>query len=115
MTDIRTVADPITKEIYYPQTHYQAVIGLVDFTNKLIDSKFRELSKPKYIEDLKQINVSGLFYFDEKTQNKPAEILKGILQAVFIDEKNGIIEILTTNYFFNVIDGELSEIKERGV
>lgn len=115
MTDIRSVADPITKEIYYPQTHYLAIIGLVDFTNKLFDSKLKDLNKPKYTEDLKQLNASGLFYFDDKTKNKPADIPKGILQAVFIDEKNGIIEILTTNYFFNVVDGELSKIQERGV
>lgn len=110
MTDIRSVADPIDKKIYYPQTHYLAVIGLLDFVNNILDKRYDYVSK---INDLKLINTSGHFYFDQETKNKPADIPRGYLQAYFMDDKNGIIEVMTTNKFYEVVGGELSEIKER--
>lgn len=110
MTDIRSVADPIDKKIYYPQTHYLAVIGLMDFINKLVDKK---INMVKRIDDLKSVNTSGHFYFDENTLNIPENISSGYLNAVFIDKKNGIIEIMTTNKYLEVINGVFSNIKER--
>lgn len=111
MTDIRRIADPQTRKYYYPQTHYLAVQGLTEFVNGLIDSRMN--SYATYIKDLKSIDTSGLFYFDSNTLNKPTNIDKGYLQAIFMGSKNGIIEVKTTNKYFEIIDGQLSDIKER--
>lgn len=62
---------------------------------------------------MKLINASGPFYFDENTLNKPANIPKGYLRAIFIDLKNGVVEVLTTNKYHENIDGKMSELKER--
>lgn len=53
----------------------------------------------QYVKDMKLINTSGPFYFDENTLNKPANIPKGYLRA--------------TNKYYEIIDGEMSELKER--
>jgi len=108
MTDIRRIADPITKKYYYPQTHYLAVLGLTEFVKGMVQKDYAD-----YIEDLKLINTSGLFYFDKDTENKPAGIEIGYLQASFMNSKNGVIEVVTTNNYFEVVDGVLSDIKER--
>lgn len=109
MTDIRRIADPITKKYYYPQTHYLAVLGLTEFVRGMIKNDY-----VSYVEDLKLINTSGLFYFDLNTKNKPASIEEGYMQAYFKDSTNGIIEIKTTNNYFEMVDGQLSDLKERG-
>lgn len=67
----------------------------------------------QYVKDMKLINASGPFYFDENTLNKPANIPKGYLRATFIDLKNGVVEVLTTNKYYEIIDSEISELKER--
>ena len=110
MIDIKRMADPADGKYFYPQTHYLAVQGLTKYVNSLMESK---TEYAKYVKDLKSINTPGLFYFDSNTANKPANIPKGILQAIFIDEDNGIIEVLTTNYYFNVVNGVVSDIQER--
>ena len=48
-----------------------------------------------------------------QTVNKPANILKGYLWATFTDLKNGVVEVLTTNKYYEIIDGKMSELKER--
>jgi len=108
VTDIRRVADPITKKYYYPQTHYLAVLGLTEFVRNLVNNNY-----VNYVEDLKSINTSGLFYFDQDTKNKPVSIQSGYLQAYFRNSANGVIEVKTTNYYFEVIDSQLSDLKER--
>lgn len=110
MEDIRRIADPITKEFYYPQTHYLAVI---DLDNHIKDLMNQNNIYATYVKDMKLINASGPFYFDENTLNKPANIPKGYLRATFMDEKNGIVEIITTNEYYEFTDGEMSELKER--
>lgn len=110
MEDIRRIADPITAEFYYPQTHYLAVVDLDNHIKELMN---QNNTYATYVKDMKLINTSGPFYFDENTLNKPANIPKGYLQATFMDEKNGIIEILTTNNYYEITDGEMSELKER--
>ncbi|GEO59574.1 hypothetical protein [Companilactobacillus bobalius] len=109
MEDIRRIADPITKEFYYPQTHYLAVI---DLDNHIKDLMNQNNTYAKYVKDMELIDTSGPFYFDENTLNKPANIPKGYLRATFIDSKNGIVEIITTNEYYEFTDGEMSELKE---
>lgn len=108
MEEIRRIADPISKEFYYPQTHYLGVVGLDEHINSLMNNNYAT-----YVKDMKLINTSGPFYFDQNTLNKPANIPKGYLQAVFMDEKNGVIEVMTTNNYYEITDGTLSDIKER--
>lgn len=67
----------------------------------------------QYVKDMKPINASGPFYFDENTLNKPADIPKGYLRATFTDFKNGVVEVITTNKYYEIIDGKMSELKER--
>ena len=110
MRSIIELKIPTTNKYFYPQTNYLAVVGL--------DNHIRELMNQNkiyatYVKDMKLINTSGPFYFDENTLNKPANIPKGYLQATFMNEKNGIVEILTTNNYYEIIDGEMSDIKER--
>lgn len=95
-------------QFYYPQTHYLAVVDLDKHINSLLNNQYAT-----YVKDMKLVNTSGPFYFDENTLNKPANIPKGYLQSIFMDSKNGVIEILTTNYYYEISDGILSEIKER--
>lgn len=101
------MADPITKRIFYPQTHYLAVSGLRDFVKSLTNEY------ASYVSDVKLIKTPGHFYFDENTLNKPANVPKGYLQATFMNQNNGIIEVMTTSYFYEVVDGVISDIKER--
>lgn len=103
MTEIRSVADASSGEIYYPQTHYQAVI---DF-NKGV----RNLISSSYLIDLKSISDSGLFYFDKNTKNKPDEIDSGFIQAVFIDRTNGFVKLLGTLNFYEIKDGTWSGLQ----
>jgi len=109
--DIRFVKDPYTRKRFFPQTHYLAVLGLREFVKDLIKENQNEYAN--YVSDLREIKTSGHFYFDENTLNKPANIQKGYLQAIFINEKNGIIEVMTTSYFYETNDGVMSDIKER--
>ncbi len=95
-------------QYYYPQTHYLAVVDLDKHINSLINNQYAT-----YVKDMKLVNTSGPFYFDENTLNKPANIPKGYLRGTFMDEKNGIVEILTTNNYYEITDGEMSDIKER--
>jgi len=105
------MADPQTKKQFYTQTHYLAVLGLREFVKDLIKENKNEYAH--YISDLGEIKTSGHFYFDENTLNKPANIPKGYLQATFMNESNGIIEVMTTSYFYEINDGVMSDIKER--
>jgi len=109
--DVRKMIDPQTRNTFYPQTHYLAVSGLRTFVEGLIKEKQNEYAT--YVSDVKLIRTPGHFYFDENTLNKPANVPKGILRAVFIDKNNGIIEVLTTNYYFNITGGIVSDIQER--
>ena len=110
MEDIRRIADSITADFYYPQTHYLAVVGLDNHIKELMN---QNNTYAKYVKDMKLIDTSGPFYFDENTLNKPANIPKGYLRATFIDSKNGVIEVMTTNNYYEITDGEMSELKER--
>jgi len=110
MEDIRRIPDPITGKYYYPQTHYLAV---VDLDNHIKDLMNQNNIYATYVKDMKLINASGPFYFDGNTLNKPANIPKGYLRAIFTDLKNGVVEVLTTNKYYEIIDGEMSELKER--
>lgn len=114
MTQIRMMIDPDTRQRFYAKTHVLAIDGLEDYMNSRVPSKGDSNNNyAKYIEDLNLITDSGLFYFDQDTKNKPAGIEKGYLQAIFMDSKNGVIEIAATNKYFDVVDGQLSELKER--
>lgn len=109
------LVDPNTRERFYVKTQVLAIDGL----QKYVDDRITLKSDPnrnyaKYIEDLNLIDNSGLFYFNQDTKNKPAGIEEGYLQAIFMDSQNGIIEVATTNNYFEVIDGVLSDMKERG-
>lgn len=97
------MADARSGDVYYPQTHYQAVVNFDKGVKKLISSS--------YLIDLKSINDSGLFYFDKHTKNKPDEIDSGFLQAVFINNKNGFIKLLGTLNFYEIKDGTWSGLK----
>lgn len=110
MEDIRRIPDPITGKYYYPQTHYLAVVDLDNHIKELMN---QNNTYATYVKDMKLINASGPFYFDENTLNKPANIPKGYLRATFTDLKNGVVEVLTTNKYYEIIDGEMSELKER--
>lgn len=107
--------DPDTRQRFYAKTHVLAIDGLEDYMDGRVHSKGdSNKNYAKYIEDLNLIDNSGLFYFDQDTKNKPTNIEKGYLKAIFMDSKNGIIEVATTNNYFELIDGQLSDIKERG-
>ncbi|MCO6542133.1 MAG: hypothetical protein J6573_07520 [Lactobacillus sp.] len=103
MTEIRSVADSVDKNVYYPQTHYQAIIGF--------EKGIRNIIQPSYLKDLHSIKESGLFYFDEKTINKPAQLTSGFIQAILSDEKNGLVQILSTLNFYDIKDGTWSKLQ----
>ena len=86
---------------------------MVDLDDHIKELMNQNNTYAKYVKDMKLINASGPFYFDENTLNKPANIPKGYLQAIFMNEKNGIVEILTTNKYYEITDGIISDIKER--
>ncbi|RHW46077.1 hypothetical protein DS832_06930 [Bombilactobacillus bombi] len=112
MTEIRSVADSVDKKTYYPQTHYQAVIDFAKGCKNVIDEKYiKSLIKPKYVKDLHSIKESGLFYFDENTQNKPAQLDNGFIQAVFSDENNGAAKLLTTINYYEIKNAVWSELQ----
>lgn len=112
MTEIRSVADSVDKKQYYPQTHYQAVIDFSKGCKNAIDEQYlKNLLKPKYVKDMHLIKESGLFYFDENTQNKPAPLTNGFIQAVFSDENNGVIKLLTTLNYYEIKNAVWSELQ----
>lgn len=86
---------------------------MVDLDDHIKELMNQNNTYATYVKDMKLINASGPFYFDENTLNKPANIPKGYLQAIFMNEKNGIVEILTTNKYYEITDGIISDIKER--
>lgn len=108
------MVDPFTRKLFYAKTTVLAIDGLdkyiADRVNPPSDSNKHYA---KYIEDLNLIDDSGLFYFDSNTKNKPAGIDHGYLQAIFMDSNNGVIEVAATNNYFEMNDGQLSELKER--
>lgn len=106
--------DPDTRQRFYAKTHVLAIDGLEDYMDGRVHSKGdSNKNYAKYIQDFELINDSGLFYFDQDTKNKPAGIEKGYLQAIFMNSKNGVIEVAATNKYFDVVDGQLSELQER--
>jgi len=108
------MVDPYTRKLFYAKTTVLAVDGLDKFIADRVNPPSDSTKHyAKYIEDLNLIDDSGLFYFDSSTKNKPAGIDHGYLQAIFMDSKNGVIEIAATNNYFEMNDGQLSELKER--
>lgn len=111
MIEIRSVADS-TGTIYYPQNHYQAVLGFDKGVKQVVDANYiKGLIKPKYVKDLHSISGSGLFYFDEKTRNKPSQLNNGFVQALFYDAKNGVVNLINTLNFYEIKDNKWSELK----
>ncbi|PMD70251.1 hypothetical protein NV391_02570 [Companilactobacillus crustorum] len=115
MTQIRMMVDPNTGKRFYVKTHVLGIDGLQQYVDDRVALKDdSNKNYAKYIEDLNLIDNSGLFYFDQDTKNKPSNIEKGYLRAIFMDSKNGVIEVTATNNYFEIVDGQLSDIKERG-
>jgi len=108
------MVDPVTRKKFYTKTQVLAIDGLDKYLSDWVTPPSdSNKNYAKYIEDLNLIDNSGLFYFGKDTKNKPAGIEKGYLQAIFMDSKNGVIEVAATNNYFEMVDGQLSEIKER--
>lgn len=111
MTEIRSIADS-TRTFYYPQTHYQAVVGFEEGIKNIVNSEYvNNLTKPQYLKDLYSISESGLFYFDDKTINKPEQLSNGFVQALFYDAKNGVVNLINTLNFYDIKDSKWSELK----
>lgn len=111
MTEIRSIADS-TRTFYYPQTHYQAVVGFEEGIKNIVNYKYvSNLTKPQYLKDLYSISESGLFYFDDKTTNKPEQLSNGFVQALFYDAKNGVVNLINTLNFYDIKDSKWSELK----
>ena len=114
MTEIRSIADS-TRTFYYPQTHYQAVVGFEEGIKNIVNSEYvSNLTKPQYLKDLYSISESGLFYFDDKTANKPEQLSNGFVQALFYDAKNGVVNLINTLNFYDIKDSKWSELKTIG-
>lgn len=111
MTEIRSIADS-TRTFYYPQTHYQAVVGFEEGIKNIVNSEYvNNLTKPQYLKDLYSISESGLFYFDDKTINKPEQLSNGFVQALFYDAKNGVVNLINTLNFYEIKDSKWSELR----
>lgn len=111
MIEIRSVADS-TGTVYYPQNHYQAVLEFDKGVKQVVDANYiNNFIKPKYVKDLHSIVESGLFYFDEKTSNKPSQLNNGFVQTLFYDEKNGVVNLVNTLNFYEIQDSKWSELK----
>lgn len=111
MTEIRSIADS-TRTFYYPQTHYQAVVGFEEGIKNIVNYKYvSNLTKPQYLKDLYSISESGLFYFDDKTANKPEQLSNGFVQALFYDAKNGVVNLINTLNFYDIKDSKWSKLK----
>lgn len=114
MTEIRSIADS-TRTFYYPQTHYQAVVGFEEGIKNIVNSEYvSNLTKPQYLKDLYSISESGLFYFDDKTANKPEQLSNGFVQALFYDAKNGVVHLINTLNFYDIKDSKWSKLKTIG-
>lgn len=114
MTEIRSIADS-TRTFYYPQTHYQAVVGFEEGIKNIVNYEYvSNLTKPQYLKDLYSISESGLFYFDDKTANKPEQLSNGFVQALFYDTKNGVINLINTLNFYEIKDSKWSKLKTIG-
>ena len=111
MIEIRSIADS-TRTFYYPQTHYQAVVGFEEGIKNIVNYDYvNNLTKPQYLKDLYSISESGLFYFDDKTANKPEQLSNGFVQALFYDAKNGVVNLINTLNFYEIKDSKWSELK----
>lgn len=104
MTDIRSIADASDGDIYYPQTHYQAVIGFEKGVKDIVDSSLEDYATKTDVNTIVSKEATSIVdnqvksIVDDEISSQVKSIVDAEVQSILSTQVTGAIAELKSDY-----------------